>query len=129
MFIFTARAPRRSSLLLVLLAVCVAAAAVLLLKGKKPISEETPPLSVRTNDERVAYLASLGWEVDADPVEALRLTLPEELVEPYRSYNELQLRQGFDLTPLLGGNAGAIHLCRDELSRTRRRLPGGYICL
>ncbi|MBO4916116.1 MAG: DUF4830 domain-containing protein [Oscillospiraceae bacterium] len=102
MFIFTARAPRRSSLLLVLLAVCVAAAAVLLLKGKKPISEETPPLSVRTNDERVAYLASLGWEVDADPVEALRLTLPEELVEPYRSYNELQLRQGFDLTPLLG---------------------------
>lgn len=101
-FIVTAKAPRRGGVLLTVFIIVIVAAAIFLLRGKKQSTEDAPTLEARTNEQRVAYLASLGWEVDAEPVEALRLTLPGELVEPYRSYNELQLRQGFDLTPLLG---------------------------
>lgn len=102
MFIVTAKVPKRRYFFLGALAVLVLLVTVLCLKkgGDTPGAEE--PLRAETNEQRVAYLNALGWEVDSEPIEALRLTLPNELVEPYRSYNELQLRQGFDLTPLLG---------------------------
>ena len=101
MFIVTAKvnAARRALLLIVLL---LAAGTAVFALHRRDNGTDTalPPAS--TNEERVAYLASLGWEVDSEPLESLRLTLPETLEEPYRSYNDLQRRQGFDLTPCLG---------------------------
>ena len=55
-----------------------------------------------TNEERIAYLASLGWEVSEQPIETLSVTLGDTLEEPYLSYNELQLPQGFDLARCCG---------------------------
>ncbi len=101
MFIVTARAPRRRSLLVGALAVFALLAALLLFKNARTEQAEAEPLLL-TNEQRVAWLESLGWAVVPEPVEVLRTTLPDELVEPYRSYNELQLRQGYDLTPYLG---------------------------
>lgn len=103
MFIVTAKAPKRSHALLAAACVLLVAAAVLLLRSGKPAAEDgASEKRLETDEARVQYLASLGWEADEAPLEALRLTLPSELVEPYRSYNELQLQQGFDLTPFLG---------------------------
>lgn len=103
MFIYTAKAPKRRSLLLLAALALLLFVSLLLLRGCKPAKQDdTPSLEAATNEERVAYLHSLGWEVDEEPLEALRLTLPKEMAEPYRSYNELQLQQGFDLTPCLG---------------------------
>ena len=101
MFIVTAKASalRRALLLIVLL---LAALAAVVLLYRRSVAAEGAPFRAEDNAARVAYLASLGWEVDAEPLEALRLTLPETLEEPYRSYNELQRAQGFDLTPCLG---------------------------
>lgn len=101
MFIFTTKASavRRAFLLLVLL---LAACAAVVLLYRRSIAPDGASIRAEDNAARVAYLASLGWEVDAEPLEALRLTLPDTLEEPYRSYNELQIRQGFDLTPYLG---------------------------
>ena len=103
MFIVTAKVPKRRYFLLGALAILAVLIAVLALRGGRaaPGADE-PSLRAETNEQRVAYLESLGWEVDAEPIEALSLTLPDELVEPYRSYNEIQLKQGFDLTPYLG---------------------------
>lgn len=103
MFIVTAKVPKRRYFLLPLFIALILAAALLLSpkRGAKTAEEAAPP-KAETNAERIAYLSRLGWEAESEPVEALRLTLPEELVEPYRSYNELQLRQGFDLNSLLG---------------------------
>ena len=103
MFIVTAKVPRRRRLLPVLLAAVLAVVVILCLRaGKSNADDSSSELRAETNEARVSYLESLGWEVDSEPIEVLRLTLPEELVEPYRSYNELQLKQGFDLTPFLG---------------------------
>ena len=40
--------------------------------------------------------------MEPEPIETLQFLLPAELEEPYRSYNELQLSQGFDLTRCCG---------------------------
>ena len=64
-------------------------------------NEEVKPLL--NNDDRVAYLLSLGWEIDPEPVETLHLQLPDELVgTEYEDYNETQLSQGFDLSAYCG---------------------------
>ena len=103
MFIVTAKVPKRRHLLPALLAAALAVVIILCLRaGKSDSGGKAPELRAETNEARVGYLESLGWEVDSEPIEVLRLTLPDELVEPYRSYNELQLKQGFDLTPFLG---------------------------
>ncbi len=102
MFIVTAKAPKRRQILLAALAALVLLAAVLALRGNRTDADTDGAPRAETNEQRVAYLAALGWEVAPEPLETLRLTLPETLEEPYRSYNELQLRQGFDLTPCLG---------------------------
>ena len=103
MFIVTAKVPKRRYFLLGALVILAVLVVILALRGsKKEAADAEPSLRAETNEQRVAYLASLGWEVDAEPIEALRFTLPDELVEPYRSYNEIQLKQGFDLSPYLG---------------------------
>ena len=101
MFIVTAKVNRLRRALLLIVLLLAAAAAVFALYRRDGTADGTHPQAA-TNEERTAYLASLGWEVESEPVESLRLTLPETLEEPYLSYNDLQRRQGFDLTPFLG---------------------------
>ena len=61
--------------------------------------------ALETNEDRVAYLAELGWAVQEEPIETLRFQIPEILEEPYLSYNALQLPQGFDLSRHRGEQA------------------------
>jgi len=66
-------------------------------------TEEVPALpQLISNEERVAYLESLGWKVKSEPLETLQFLLPETLTEPYLSYNTLQMAQGFDLNTCCG---------------------------
>ena len=60
------------------------------------------PVTAATDQERVAYLESLGWEADPAPTETLTFSLPQPLSEAYEEYNQLQLEAGFDLTPYQG---------------------------
>lgn len=99
MFIITARFRRRRALLG---ALALAFLLALLLLLRACTGDRRGDISAGTNEERVAYLSSLGWEVKSEPIETLRITLGETLTEPYRSYNELQLSQGFDLTRWCG---------------------------
>ena len=74
-----------------------------------------------SDEQRVAYLVSLGWEVDAEPVETLSLTLPDPLEEPYLSYNVLQLSQGYDLQAYCGKTL-------ERCTYTVTNHPSGRIC-
>ena len=53
---------------------------------------------IKTNEDRVAYLESYGWQVSADPIAVEELIIPEQFDETYSQYLELQASQGFDLT-------------------------------
>ena len=101
MFIVTAKLNAlRRALLLVVLLIAAAAAVFVLFRFDSDAGDALPRAA--TAEERVAYLSSLGWEVDQEPLESLRMTLPETLDEPYLTYNELQRRQGFDLSAFCG---------------------------
>ena len=99
MLIWTARFSRKKAVISVLV-FGVIMALLILLTGQNPTDSDVPRLT--NNSERVAYLQSLGWEVDSEPLETLQFLFPETLEEPYLSYNELQLSQGFDLTEHCG---------------------------
>lgn len=101
MLIWTAKFSRKKAAAAVI-AMGAVMMLLIVLMGRLPPDEmsETPVLS--DNAQRVAYLQSLGWEVETEPVETLQFLLPDTLGEPYLSYNRLQTAQGFDLTPCLG---------------------------
>lgn len=97
MMIWTAKFSRKKAAAAVILMGVVMAALILLVGREEP---EVPLPQLTCNEERVAYLQSLGWEVEPEPIETLQFLLPAKLEEPYLSYNELQ--QGFDLSECCG---------------------------
>ena len=66
---------------------------------------EDAVLKGESNDDRVAWLAQCGWEVNAEPVETQSVKIPTEDSELFARYNELQMSQGFDLRQYAGRQA------------------------
>jgi len=101
MFIVTTRFTRKKAVCSVILFGTVLAGLIILVS--QLTSTETPSQpQLADNPQRVEYLRSLGWEVEPEPLETLQFLLPETLEEPYHSYNELQMEQGFDLSACCG---------------------------
>lgn len=53
---------------------------------------------VKTNEDRIAFLSQFGWEVKAEPIEECQVTIPAEFDKIFMGYNEIQKRQGLDLS-------------------------------
>ena len=58
-------------------------------------------VTLETNEQREAYLTSLGWEFNTDCTEK-QVTIPSEFNDTYTKYNDIQMSQGFDLTAYKG---------------------------
>ncbi len=56
-----------------------------------------PRVSGETNEERVKYIESFGWDSDTVPSEVEEIRIPSRFDEAYEQYNALQKEQGFDL--------------------------------
>ncbi|MCL2213353.1 MAG: DUF4830 domain-containing protein [Oscillospiraceae bacterium] len=63
-----------------------------------PVVGEIQFDGVGTNEERIAFLAQFGWEVESEPAEEQQVTIPAEFDHVFVGYNELQRRQGLDLS-------------------------------
>lgn len=107
MFIFTARVTRRrliaGAAALVLL--CGTAAAVSGLSSDRSVGAAATadaPQKVKTNEDRISYLESYGWQVASEPISVEELLIPDEFDDSYAEYLALQESQGFDLTKLCG---------------------------
>lgn len=104
MFVYTAKLSRKK-IVFFLLAALLTAAVIFITAGFFGQSDKSAAPSVsgiRTNEDRVSYLTSLGWQVEPEPVETVSVRIPEKLDEVYAGYNSLQLSQGNDLTPYAG---------------------------
>lgn len=89
MLIFTTRFSKKKAVLTVIVIGAVIAALVILAGHfQKGGNADLPQLT--DNPQRVAYLQSLGWEIETEPLETLQFLLPATLTEPYLSYNQLQ---------------------------------------
>lgn len=63
---------------------------------------KTNETGLATQEGRQSFLSELGWEIDPATEEAKSVTLPEALEGVMRDYNEMQLKQGYDLRRYLG---------------------------
>ena len=106
MFIWNVKLTRKRAVLWVVLA-GVAVALVILAAGtwggqREDAPNGIPVEDVTDNAARVAFLTAYGWSVSPEPVETLRLLLPETLDKDWTAYNVLQKQQGFDLEDYRG---------------------------
>ena len=53
---------------------------------------------IKTEQDRVEFLSQFGWSVGAAPVEVAEITVPSEFDKIFTGYNEIQKRQGLDLS-------------------------------
>ena len=102
MLIWTARVSKKTKAVVAVILAGILAAAVLLLVGRSGGGQDAAAWQLTGNADRIAYLESMGWQVEEEPVETLQFLLPEKLEEPYLTYNELQDSQGFDLSACCG---------------------------
>lgn len=50
-----------------------------------------------TNNERIAYIQSFGWDSGAVPDKVSEIRIPTRFDDAYTQYNAIQKEQGFDL--------------------------------
>lgn len=100
MFIFSTKLTKTKILTIGLISACL----VLLLLISLPTGIKASKESVKgeTNEDRIGYLQTFGWEVSGNPVEVVSVVIPEEFDNTYTEYNALQISQGFDLSGYKG---------------------------
>ena len=107
MLIITAKVPRRklaATVAAAALAFCCAVGLNLAPPNAQLASATSLPdvKGVRSNEDRIAYLAAYGWDVTEQPLATQELLIPKEMDESYAEYLSLQQEQGFDLTEYAG---------------------------
>ncbi|MCQ2419733.1 MAG: DUF4830 domain-containing protein [Clostridia bacterium] len=108
MVILTAKLSKSKRIAILALLVIAAAVLVVCVHGSGKTDEaaaenelQASPC-VKTDEDRIAYLNSFGWEVDAPPVQTQEVRVPTETNDIFARYNELQKSQGFDLEAYAG---------------------------
>ena len=59
-------------------------------------------LGVTSNEDRIHFLTSYGWEVAASPVESGQVLIPTGSSQVFDRYNALQQTMGYDLSDYAG---------------------------
>lgn len=100
MFIFSFRMPFRR---IATISVVLALALLVLIYGLllRP-SAPAHPLAGGTEEERLGFLSSWGWEVSPAGGWVEEVQIPGTFDEVYGNYNQMQLEQGFDLEKYAG---------------------------
>lgn len=57
---------------------------------------------IKTNEDRVAFIKSFGIQIEETPIEEEAFTMPENFDRVILGYNELQKKQGLDLSKYAG---------------------------
>lgn len=54
------------------------------------------------NEDNIRFLNECGWTVEDRCIESAEIIIPDPFDRVYESYNEMQLKSGFDLRPYKG---------------------------
>ena len=60
--------------------------------------------NISSDEDRVRFLASYGWQVSPEAIEIVEVTIPSEFDKIYTAYNELQKAEGLNLEKYRGKN-------------------------
>lgn len=113
MFVFTAKLNKKKAVIaMVALALLLILTIILVNSGGKSGSKSYISESgIKTTDDVVSYLASLGWQVDPVPIETQEIVIPRQFNGVYREYVELQKAQGYTIADY-GGMKATRHSFR-----------------
>ncbi|MBR2304306.1 MAG: DUF4830 domain-containing protein [Ruminococcus sp.] len=92
---------KQTALLLAVIALAVTAL-VLVIGAVRAKASQT---KVGSEKERQAFLSEMGWKVSQKPESTREITIPEKFDKVYKTYNDLQKEQGFDLSDYKGKKA------------------------
>lgn len=85
--------------LVLLFGVAVAADSGVVYNPPAEVAVETASYArVKTDSDRLKFLAEIGWQTTGEVVEEESFTLPETFDRVLLGYNEIQKDQGFDLS-------------------------------
>ncbi len=107
MLIVTAKMPKRKLALGVAVAALLCCCTVALNFGQAVVQEVSAttvpnPKGLKSNEDRIEYLSSFGWQVSPEPIATQELLIPKEMDESYDGYLALQQQQGFSLDRYAG---------------------------
>ena len=94
---------------------------------------------IKSAEDAAAFLEQFGWKVAAEDVQTVEVTMPDEFDKVFVGYNELQKRQGMDLSKYRGktmtrytftvtnydSDAGKVYA---NVLVYRNRVVGGDLC-
>ncbi len=89
-------------LMLILALVAAALLGLILFLGNSQQTFRTDHQDLASNDGRVHFLKSFGWEVQNTPKESGQVLIPKESNEVFDRYNALQKCQNYDLSKFAG---------------------------
>ncbi len=105
MFIYSMRAGTIRFFAVILLSLVVLGTLIAFVPQLQPVSAEVGAEidtvsydKVKNNEDRISFLSQFGWEVEPMPKESTTVTVPAEFDKVFAEYNELQKRQGLDLS-------------------------------
>ena len=101
MFVMTAKVNKKKVVIALAAAAALVVLLIMLLGGNGDTAPTSAP-SLATNDGRLQFLKSFGWEAAATPVESGQVRIPQEASEVFDRYNALQKSQGYDLSRYAG---------------------------
>ena len=101
MMVMTAKVDLKK-IMLILAGIAAVIVALILIFGGNSEAAATSSPSLATNDGRVQFLESFGWDVTTSPLQSTQVKIPEEMSDVFRRYNALQLSQGYDLQEYAG---------------------------
>ncbi len=100
MMVMTAKVDIKKVMVALAAAAALILALILLLGGTDTTQTAAP--AAGSNDARVEFLKSLGWDVTTSPVQSSQVKIPEQPDEVFNRYNALQKGQGYDLSQYAG---------------------------
>lgn len=105
MFILSMRADKKKILIGIACISVVVFSIILLFRGNSITNANAKAkgnTAAKTNEQRISYLKSFGWEVTEEASEIVEVAIPSEFSDVYKKYNTLQKTQGFDLSKFRG---------------------------
>ena len=90
--------------------ICLALVALITLIAFVPsyiVSDGSSPVGVevsynydkiKSNEDRIGFIKQFGWEVSPEAIKEQEVLIPKEFDKIFSAYNEIQRRQGLDLS-------------------------------
>ena len=102
MFIYSVKASSIRFFTVLILSVALLTTLIVLVPAYEPLSVSASETirfdKIKTNEDRVNFLVSLGWKVKEQPLEEVAVTIPDEFDAVFLEYNNLQKEMGLDLS-------------------------------